>query len=241
MSDDYKESLGGNSKTAMLATVSPSSLHLEETLATLRYACQARSIINRVRINEDPHDKLIRELKAEVLKLRGAREGYERQLGPRRLLDSAETSKDKREVQRKQREIDRLKEQLRKTEEQLSLNQKSRAEKLQVAEKCKNTELNFLRRCGIAIEIDFSEKYSTPCLVNLAADPMLSGTLLYLIPPGIVRIGKRKKQSKPVDILLDGPLVAPLHCTLRNEDGVLSLMPEGNGDTYVNGQMVCGK
>lgn len=56
--------------------------------------------------------------------MRGAREGYERQLGPRRLLDSAETSKDKREVLRKQREIDRLKEQLRKAEEQLSLNQK---------------------------------------------------------------------------------------------------------------------
>ncbi|KAK0179304.1 hypothetical protein PV327_005068 [Microctonus hyperodae] len=216
-----KESLGGNSKTAMLATVSPSSLHLEETLATLRYACQARSIINRVRINEDPHDKLIRELKAEVLKLRGAREGYERQLGPRRLLDSAETTKDKREVQRKQREIDRLKEQLRKTEEQLSLNQKSRAEKLQVAEMCKNTELNFLRRCGIAIEIDFSKKYSTPCLVNLAADPMLSGTLLYLIPPGIVRIGKRKRQSKPVDILLDGPLVAPLHWLVRSSKKVM--------------------
>lgn len=44
----------------MLATVSPASIHLEETLATLRYACQARAIVNKVRINEDPHDKLIR-------------------------------------------------------------------------------------------------------------------------------------------------------------------------------------
>ncbi|XP_066582753.1 kinesin-like protein KIF14 isoform X3 [Prorops nasuta] len=57
-----KESLGGNSKTAMLGTISPASIHLEETLATLRYACQARAIINRVRINEDPHEKLIRTI-----------------------------------------------------------------------------------------------------------------------------------------------------------------------------------
>lgn len=35
-----KESLGGDSKTVMLATVSPCAAHLEETLSTLRYACQ---------------------------------------------------------------------------------------------------------------------------------------------------------------------------------------------------------
>lgn len=46
----------------MLGTVSPGNIHLEETLATLRYACQARAIVNRVRINEDPHDKLIRQV-----------------------------------------------------------------------------------------------------------------------------------------------------------------------------------
>jgi kinesin family protein 14 len=44
----------------MLGTISPASVHLEETLATLRYACQARAIVNRVRINENPHDRLIR-------------------------------------------------------------------------------------------------------------------------------------------------------------------------------------
>lgn len=44
----------------MLATVSPCSSHLEETLATLRYACQARTIVNRVRVNEDPSHRRIR-------------------------------------------------------------------------------------------------------------------------------------------------------------------------------------
>lgn len=71
-----------------------------------------------------------------------------------------------------------------------------------------------MRRCGIAIEIDFQEKDKQPCLINLAADPMLSGTLLYLIPPGLVRIGKQsgpEGSSKNLDIMLDGPLVRPLH------------------------------
>ncbi|XP_044595120.1 kinesin-like protein KIF14 isoform X2 [Cotesia glomerata] len=236
-----KESLGGNSKTAMLATVSPSSTHLEETLATLRYACQARSIVNRVRINEDPHDKLIRELKAEVLRLRGVRENYERQLGPRRLLDSGDSGNDNLEIQKKQLEIEQLRDQLKRTEEQLVTNQKSWKEKLQEAEERKKSEINYLRHCGIAIELDYKEIKSTPCLVNLAADPMLSGTLLYLIPHGKVRIGRQSKQVDPIDIVLDGPLVAPFHCTIENNKGVLSLMPEANGDTYVNGQMVCDK
>ena len=39
-----KESLGGDSKTVMLATVSPCVAHIEETLSTLRYACQVSNI-----------------------------------------------------------------------------------------------------------------------------------------------------------------------------------------------------
>ncbi|XP_046607794.1 kinesin-like protein KIF14 isoform X3 [Neodiprion virginianus] len=122
-----RESLGGNSRTAMLGTVSPASVHLEETLATLRYACQARAIVNRVRVNEDSHERLIRELKAEVARLRGIREGYERHLGglPRRILldggsGAAETEDD---VRMKEREIEILREQLKKTEKQLCLSQ----------------------------------------------------------------------------------------------------------------------
>lgn len=62
----------------MLATITPASTHVDETLATLRYACQARSIVNRAIVNENPHDRLIRELRAEVERLRALRQGYER-------------------------------------------------------------------------------------------------------------------------------------------------------------------
>ncbi|XP_014468887.1 PREDICTED: kinesin-like protein KIF14 [Dinoponera quadriceps] len=242
-----KESLGGNSRTAMLGTVSPASIHVEETLATLRYACQARAIVNRIRINEDPHDRLIRELKAEVQRLRGVREGYEKQLGviPRRLLDCVEpTHRSDREVQRKQKEIDKLKDQLKKTEEQLTATQMSWREKCQKAEERKSTELKYLRRCGIAIEIDFHERDKQPCLVNLTADPMLSGTLLYVLPPGLVNVGRNsgpETARRKLDIMLDGPLVRELHCSIENNEGKLILTPEMDGDTYVNGQMITGK
>nr|XP_018905138.1 PREDICTED: kinesin-like protein K39 [Bemisia tabaci] len=63
-----RESLGGNSRTSMLATISPANIHLEETLATLRYACQAKNIVNTVRVNEDPKDRIIRELRTELQK-----------------------------------------------------------------------------------------------------------------------------------------------------------------------------
>jgi len=77
-----KESLGGNSKTFMIATVSPSELNYNESLSTLRYASNAKQIVNTVKINEDPNDKLIRILKNEIetlksqLKVRGSDTPY---------------------------------------------------------------------------------------------------------------------------------------------------------------------
>ena len=58
--------MGGNSKTVMVATVSPSADNYEESMSTLRYADRAKRIVNHAVINEDPNAKLIRDLKAEV-------------------------------------------------------------------------------------------------------------------------------------------------------------------------------
>ena len=55
-----QDSLGGNSKTVMIATIGPASYNFEETLLTLRYANRAKSIKNKPRINEDPKDALLR-------------------------------------------------------------------------------------------------------------------------------------------------------------------------------------
>ncbi|RUS18586.1 hypothetical protein BC937DRAFT_88595 [Endogone sp. FLAS-F59071] len=63
-----KDSLGGNSKTTMIAAISPADY--DETLSTLRYADQAKKIKNKAVVNEDPNAKLIRELKEELDLLR---------------------------------------------------------------------------------------------------------------------------------------------------------------------------
>uniref|UniRef100_A0A8C8RLW1 Kinesin family member 13B n=1 Tax=Pelusios castaneus TaxID=367368 RepID=A0A8C8RLW1_9SAUR len=65
-----KDSLGGNSKTAMVATVSPAADNYDETLSTLRYADRAKNIVNHAVVNEDPNARIIRELREEVEKLR---------------------------------------------------------------------------------------------------------------------------------------------------------------------------
>ncbi|CAG2060237.1 unnamed protein product, partial [Timema podura] len=61
-----KDNLGGNSRTVMVATVSPASDNYEETLSTLRYADRAKRIVNYAIVNEDPNARIIRELRQEV-------------------------------------------------------------------------------------------------------------------------------------------------------------------------------
>ena len=65
-----KDSLGGNSKTIMIATISPADINKGETLSTLRYANRAKNIINKPTVNEDINVKLIRELRAEIDRLK---------------------------------------------------------------------------------------------------------------------------------------------------------------------------
>lgn len=61
-----KDNLGGNSKTVMVATLSPAADNYEETLSTLRYADRAKRIVNHAVVNEDPNARIIRELRQEV-------------------------------------------------------------------------------------------------------------------------------------------------------------------------------
>lgn len=65
-----KDSLGGNSMTAMIAAISPADINFEETLSTLRYADSAKRIKNHAVVNEDPNARMIRELKEELAQLR---------------------------------------------------------------------------------------------------------------------------------------------------------------------------
>jgi len=65
-----QDSLGGNTKTVMMAALSPADYNYDETLSTLRYADRAKAIKNKPRINEDPKDALLREYESEITQLR---------------------------------------------------------------------------------------------------------------------------------------------------------------------------
>uniref|UniRef100_A0A8B9NHI4 Kinesin-like protein n=1 Tax=Accipiter nisus TaxID=211598 RepID=A0A8B9NHI4_9AVES len=65
-----QDSLGGNTKTLMVACLSPADNNYDESLSTLRYANRAKNIKNKPCINEDPKDALLREYQKEIKKLK---------------------------------------------------------------------------------------------------------------------------------------------------------------------------
>ena len=65
-----QDSLGGNSKTLMVACISPGENNYEETLSTLRYAKRAKDIRNKPKINEDPKDTIIKRYHDEIQQLK---------------------------------------------------------------------------------------------------------------------------------------------------------------------------
>ncbi|XP_049864367.1 osmotic avoidance abnormal protein 3-like isoform X2 [Schistocerca gregaria] len=65
-----QDSLGGNTKTLMIACLSPADSNYEESLSTLRYANRAKNIKNKPHINEDAKDALLREYEQEIQRLK---------------------------------------------------------------------------------------------------------------------------------------------------------------------------
>ncbi|RNF19687.1 putative kinesin, partial [Trypanosoma cruzi] len=103
-----KDSLGGNSKTFMIATVSPSAMNYEETLSTLRYASRARDIVNVTKVNEDPRARRIRELEEQMEQMRKEIQGkdpaYVAELEEKLRLLEAEAQKRAADLQALERE-----------------------------------------------------------------------------------------------------------------------------------------
>ncbi|TSW35252.1 Kinesin-like protein KIF14 [Bagarius yarrelli] len=214
-----KESLGGNSKTAMIATLSPATTNVDESLSTLRYAQQARLIINIAKVNEDNNAKLIRELKAEVEKLRAA------QMSSQGI--------DPEKMRQFQQEILTLKTQLSQQEREMAEVHRTWKEKLESAEKRKKEETKELQRVGITFKVD----NRLPNLVNLNEDPQLSEMLLYMIKEGQTKVGKLTAESDH-DIQLSGALIADEHCVISSVKGTVSITPMENAKTFVNGNLV---
>nr|KAI8729122.1 kinesin-like protein KIF14 [Biomphalaria glabrata] len=206
-----KESLGGNSKTAMIATISPSNQHLEETLSTLRYAQQARSIVNVVRINEVPKDKLIRQLLNEIEQLRAQQKGTTNE--DALAASTAEIARLKQEMEELRRS---LKERLLDAEIKKAEELKSSAEK-----------------SGLTFKVD----NTLPNLVNLSEAPQISEMLLYVLKEGETRVG-RNIDNSDLDIKLMGDLIADNHCVITNKKDIVEITPIDDAPTYINGNLL---
>lgn len=70
-----RESLGGNSRTAMIAAVSPADSNFDESMSTLRFADRAKHIVNKAVVNEDPAEARLREMQEEIDRLRAQLNG----------------------------------------------------------------------------------------------------------------------------------------------------------------------
>ncbi|CAJ1048511.1 kinesin-like protein KIF13B isoform X1 [Xyrichtys novacula] len=206
-----KDCLGGNSRTAMVATVSPAADNYEETLSTLRYADRAKNIVNHAVVNEDPNARIIRELREEVEKLRV-------QLTQAESLKAPEL-KDRLEESEKliQEMTVTWEEKLRKTEE-IAQERQKQLESLGIS----------LQSSGIKVGDDKS------FLVNLNADPALNELLVYYLKQH-TKVGSADSQ----DIQLCGMGIQAEHCVIDiTTEAAVILSPYRNARTCVNGSPV---
>ncbi|XP_033100140.1 kinesin-like protein KIF13A isoform X3 [Anneissia japonica] len=209
-----KDSLGGNSKTVMIATISPSGDNYEETLSTLRYADRAKRIVNHAVINEDPNAKIIRELREEVDMLK-------------KQLKKAESLK-----------ADNLKERLQESEKLMKQMSVTWEEKLSKTERIHKERQQALEQMGISVQASGIKVERNKCfLVNLNADPSLNELLVYYLKEHTL-VGR--PETEPVqDIQLSGLGISPQHCIIdiQNQTDV-SIVPLPNARTCVNGSII---
>lgn len=155
-----KDNLGGNSRTVMIATISPAADNYEETLSTLRYADRAKRIVNHAVVNEDPNARVIRELREEVETLR---------------MQISQTLKEHSETAE-------LRERLAESERLVAQMNKSWEERLKETDTLNKERQRDLAEIGISIESSgIKVEKDRFYLVNLNADPSLNELLVYYI------------------------------------------------------------
>ncbi|KAG9987942.1 kinesin family protein, partial [Aureobasidium melanogenum] len=245
-----KDSLGGNSMTAMIAAISPADINFEETLSTLRYADSAKRIKNHAVVNEDANARMIRELKEELAQLRsklttggGAGEAgaiASEQYPPDTPLEKQMVSITQADGTVKQVSKAEIVEQLDQSEKLYQDLNQTWEQKLQKTELIHKEREAALEELGISIEKGFvglSTPKKMPHLVNLSDDPLLAECLVYNLKPGTTTVGN-VETAKTAEIRLNGSKILHEHCTFENEDDVVTVVPRDNAAVMVNGQRV---
>ncbi|XP_068796506.1 kinesin-like protein KIF16B isoform X2 [Struthio camelus] len=207
-----KDSLGGNSKTIMIATISPADVNYGETLSTLRYANRAKNIINKPTINEDPNVKLIRELRAEIARLK-ALLAQGNQIA---LLDSPTALSMEEKLQQNEARVQEL--------------TKEWTNKWNETQNILKEQTLALRKEGIGVVLD-SE---LPHLIGIDDDLLSTGIILYHLKEGQTYVGREDAMTEQ-DIVLHGLDLESEHCIFENLNGTVNLIPLNGAQCSVNG------
>ncbi|XP_053140513.1 kinesin-like protein KIF16B isoform X5 [Hemicordylus capensis] len=207
-----KDSLGGNSKTIMIATISPADVNYGETLSTLRYANRAKNIINKPTINEDPNVKLIRELRAEIARLKTLL-AQGNQIA---LLDSPTALSMEEKLQQNEARVQEL--------------TKEWTNKWNETQNILKEQTLALRKEGIGVVLD-SE---LPHLIGIDDDLLSTGIILYHLKEGQTHVGREDAMTEQ-DIVLHGLDLESEHCIFEHFNGTVNLIPLSGAQCSVNG------
>lgn len=247
-----RESLGGNSKTIMLAAISPADINYGETLSTLHYANRAKNIMNKAIVNEDENVKLIKELQAEVARLKDMLGGDEEiaklQAGKdaaRAALAAASTDEERAEAEAAlaaaelaMNKMEKDTKMLEKSEGMMSALTDSWKEKWQIQTKVMEDRELSLADTGKGVRVE-SKK---PNLISLNLDDALStGVTMFYLDHGETKMGREgtvDKMGTEPDIPLVGEDILPEHCVIINtDDEKVEFRPIGP-NCQVNGMAV---
>ncbi|XP_046575245.1 kinesin-like protein KIF28P [Haliotis rubra] len=212
-----QNALGGNSKTIMIAALSPADINYEETLSTLRFADRAKAIKTQAVVNESPTDKLIRELREENARLMEMLKGGG---GANVVGTDASTFNREEEMERLRKEL----------EEQMKESQMTWAQKLE--------EANQASKGQAEEENQIQARRKTEChFWNLNEDPALTAMVIHFVKDGKSTIGT-KNASPPPDIQLNGLSIQKEHAVIENKNNIVTLTPTSGSRILINGESV---
>ncbi|XP_006037000.2 kinesin-like protein KIF16B [Alligator sinensis] len=200
-----------NTKTIFI-TISPADVNYGETLSTLRYANRAKNIINKPTINEDPNVKLIRELRAEIARLKTLL-AQGNQIA---LLDSPTALSMEEKLQQNEARVQEL--------------TKEWTNKWNETQNILKEQTLALRKEGIGVVLD-SE---LPHLIGIDDDLLSTGIILYHLKEGQTYVG-REDAATEQNIVLHGLDLESEHCIFENLNGTVTLIPLHGAQCSVNG------
>eukprot|EP01135_Chromosphaera_perkinsii_P006545 Nk52_evm17s539 gene=Nk52_evmTU17s539 len=245
-----QNALGGNSKTVMIAALSPADINYEETLSTLRFADRAKKIKTQAVINENPTDKLIRELREENARLlqmlkeggmdpealkkmaagMAAAGGLNAEDDPNQNPGAGGGGGGKLSDEEMEKLKEEIRQQMMANESELS-NMEGKWEDKVAASQKEHAERDSQE------EKQKKRQESEPHFWNLNEDPQLTGAIVHFVKEGSTSVGSPKGDK--VDISLSGLSIMPKHCEITSKGAKVSIKPcSAEAKVLVNGEPI---